>query len=223
MKICVLIPAHNEAKEISRLVMMVAAQGLNVIVVDDGSSDQTGLLAQNAGAIVLRNDPRQGKGFSLKRGFAYLLEHGYEAVITMDGDGQHDPEDLKNFFQAAEGKKMCVVNGTRMSDAKSMPLVRRMTNRFMSSIISAICHQRIDDTQCGFRYISADVLRAISLESNDFEIETEVLIKSCRAKAQVTSVPIKTIYRDEKSKINPLKDTFRFFAYLWRELINPKR
>ncbi len=223
MKICVLIPAHNEAKEISRLVSLVRAQGLDVIVVDDGSVDQTGLLAQNAGAIVLRNDPRKGKGFSLKRGFSYLLDHGYEAVIAMDGDGQHDPADLKSFLEIAQDKKMCLVNGTRMRDAANMPFVRRITNRFMSWMISAICHERIEDTQCGYRYISADVLREISLVSNDFEIETEVLIKSCRAGAKVICVPIKTIYRDEKSKINPFKDTIRFFVYLWRELKNQKR
>ena len=217
LKICVLIPAYNEEKEIGRLVAQVRAKGLDVIVVDDGSNDQTSLLAQNNGALILHNKPRQGKGFSLKRGFAYLVENGYDGVITMDGDGQHDPQDLRFFLEAAQDRKMCVVNGTRMQDTGSMPFVRRVTNWFMSWMISRICRQHIEDTQCGYRYISADVLRQISLTSNDFEIETEVLIKSCRAGCQVISAPVKTIYSDEKSNINPVKDTIRFFAYLWRD------
>ncbi len=218
MKICVLIPAYNEQKEIGRLVEQVRAKALDVIVVDDGSVDQTGVLAQNAGAIVLRNPSRQGKGFSLKRGFSYILEQGYDGVIAMDGDGQHAPDDLENFLTKANDKKMCLINGTRMKDTRNMPFVRRVTNRVMSKIISGICRQSIQDTQCGYRYISADVLRKIVLVSNDFEIETEVLMKACRAGCQVISVPVKTIYRQEKSKINPLKDTLRFFSYLWRDM-----
>lgn len=217
MKIGVLIPAYNEEKEIGRLVSAVRAQGLAVIVVDDGSVDQTSLLAQNAGAVVLRNEVRGGKGFSLKRGFAYIVENGYDGVITMDGDGQHDPADLQGFLQAVQDKKFCIVNGTRMRNAHSMPFVRRVTNRFMSWIISRICRQYIEDTQCGYRYISADILRQISLTANDFEIETEVLIKACRVGCDVISVPVKTIYRDEKSNIDPIKDTIRFFSYLWRD------
>ncbi len=222
MKICVLIPAHNEEKEIGRIVAHVRLQKLDVIVVDDGSVDETALLAQKAGAVVLRNQPRQGKGFSLKRGFAYILEQGYDAVITMDGDGQHDPMDLQVFLDAAKDKKICVINGTRMKRASSMPLIRRLTNRLMSKMISWICRQEIEDTQCGYRLITTDILKKISLVSNDFEIETEVLVKSCRAGGRVSSVPIKTIYRDEKSKIHPVKDTMRFFLFLWHDLKNPK-
>lgn len=222
MNICVLIPAHNEEKEIGQLVAQIRAKGMDVIVVDDGSADQTSVLAKNQGAIVLRNELRQGKGFSLKRGFVYILEKGYDGVVAMDGDGQHDPEDLENFLTAAQDKKKCLINGTRMRDAEHMPFIRRITNRLMSVIISRMCCQPIEDTQCGYRYISTDVLKCISLVSNDFEIETEVLLKSCRAGCQVISVPVKTIYRGERSKIHPIKDTIRFFSYLWRELRNRK-
>ncbi len=222
MKICVLIPAHNEEKEIGRVVTEVRAQGLDVIVVNDGSVDRTALLAQAHGAVVLTNAPRQGKGFSLKRGFSYVVEQGYDGVIAMDGDGQHDAGDLENFLVAAGDKKMCMVNGTRMRDSATMPFVRRMTNRFMSWLISRICRQRIEDTQCGYRYVSTDILRRMTLTANDFEIETELLLKACRLGCAVVSVPIKTIYRDEKSKIHPFKDTVRFFSFLWRDLKNQK-
>ena len=223
LKICVIIPAHNEEKYIAAVVTAVRAKGFDVVVIDDGSADRTGSLAQQSGATVLRNEPRQGKGFSLKRGFAHVVTLGYDGVIAMDGDGQHDADDLGKFSAAAQGKTMCIVNGTRMGDARTMPFVRRVTNRFMSWMISRICGQRIDDTQCGYRYISTDVLRRIELTANDFEIETEILLKGCRAGCEIISVPIKTIYRDEKSKIRPVKDTVRFFSYLSRELKSQKR
>lgn len=222
MKICVIIPAHNEEKYIAAVVAAVRSKGFDVVVIDDGSADRTSPLAQQSGATVLRNEPRGGKGFSLKRGFAYAVEHNYDGVIAMDGDGQHDAADLEKFSAAAQGKKMCLINGSRMGDTKTMPFVRRVTNRLMSWMISQICGQRIEDTQCGYRYISADLLRRIELTANDFEIETEMLLKSCRAGCEVLAVPVKTIYRDEKSKINPVKDTIRFFSYLFKEIKNRK-
>ncbi len=218
MNVCVLIPAHNEAKQIGRLVKEVRSRGLVVVVIDDGSVDGTAAIAKTQGAEVIQNDPRRGKGFSLKRGFGYAMEKGFDGVIAMDGDGQHDPEDLEQILAAAQATPRSVVNGTRMRDTKDMPLVRRVTNRFMSWMISRIGGQKIEDTQCGYRYVSGDILKEITLTANDFEIETEILLKSCKAGYPIISVPIKTIYRDEKSNIRPIKDTIRFFAYLWREL-----
>ncbi len=222
MKVCVLIPVHNEGKEIARIVGAVRAQGLDVIVVDDGSEDDSGRLAEEQGALVLRNPAKQGKGASLQKGFAHILQHPYDGVVTMDGDGQHDVDDLPLFLAKAAGQPKSVVNGTRMGEAFRMPLVRRVTNRMMSWMISSLCGQKIEDTQCGFRYISCDVLRQIHLTASDFEIETEVLMKTSRLGYPILSVPIKTIYRDETSKIRPIKDTIRFFAYIFREMKNRK-
>lgn len=218
MRVCIVIPAHNEEKYIGPLVAAIRAKGLEVVVVDDGSFDATSTKAKEGGAVVLRNEPRQGKGYSLKRGFAYALENKFDGVIAMDGDGQHAVADLDAFLKAAESSSFCVANGTRMRDVRHMPFVRRVTNRFMSWMISRICGQEIEDTQCGFRYISGDVLKQLKLTSNDFEIETEVLLKSSRAGCKILSVPIQTIYQDEKSKIRPVRDTIRFFKYLVREL-----
>ena len=99
-----------------------------------------------------------------------------------------------------------------------MPLLRLATNRFMSWLISLFCRQHIPDTQCGFRLIKTNVLRAIKLESSDFEIETEVLIEASKKGFKIASADIQTIYRDEVSKVQPVRDTIRFIAYLWREL-----
>jgi len=218
MKIAVVIPAHNEAQTIGPLVEAVRALGHDCIVIDDGSLDQTYALAESAHAVVLKTAVKSGKGTALKVGFDYVLKNGYEALIAMDGDGQHSPSDLSAFVNCYQNTKADIINGNRMQNAKGMPLVRLATNRLMSWLISLFCHQEIPDTQCGFRLIKTDVIKAIKLESSDFEIETEVLIKASKKGFKIASVGVQTIYRDEVSKIQPVHDTLRFIAYLWREL-----
>ncbi|MCK5260152.1 MAG: hypothetical protein KAJ70_03740, partial [Candidatus Omnitrophica bacterium] len=117
-----------------------------------------------------------------------------------------------------EKNKLSVIVGNRMANAKGMPFVRYCTNHFMSRLISLACGQSIVDTQCGYRYIHCDILKAIDLISRDFEIETEILMKACQKGFKVRNVPIKTIYRNEESKINPFKDTIRFFTYFIKEI-----
>lgn len=223
MRVCIIIPAHNEARAIAQVVTPLKKRGLDVVVVDDGSADQSGELARNAGAEVLRNAQRAGKGESLRRGFAYALEKNYDGVVTMDGDGQHAVDDLDQFLKKVSDDPDSVVTGNRMAHADEMPLVRRLTNRWMSFLISSICRQKIPDTQCGYRYLSNAVLRAIRLTSSDYEIETEVLIQASKKGFRIHSVPIQTIYRNEESKINPFKDTLRFIAYLVREMGSSSR
>jgi len=219
MKIAVVIPAHNEAQAIGPLVEAVRALGYDCIVIDDGSVDATNAVARQACAVVLKTAVKSGKGNALKVGFEHVLKNDYEALIAMDGDGQHSPSDIAAFVDCYQKMNVDIVSGNRMQDPRGMPLVRLITNRLMSGIISLICHQHIPDTQCGFRLIRSEALRAIKLESSDFEIETEVLIKASKKGFKIASVGIQTIYRDEKSKIQPVRDTLRFIAYLWRELL----
>jgi len=220
MRICVIIPVHNESRAIGPLVARVREKGLDVVVVDDGSTDSSATIAGNQGAEVITNQHKQGKGLSLKKGFEYALQHDYDGVITMDGDGQHDPLDIDLFLQKIHQQPRAVITGSRMENSTGMPPIRYMTNIGMSRLISLLCRQAIPDTQCGFRYISSVILRDVDLVSNDFEIETEVLIKASRYGYPVLSLPIKTIYRNEQSKISPLKDTFRFIVYIVKELFS---
>ncbi|MEW5895273.1 MAG: glycosyltransferase family 2 protein [Candidatus Omnitrophota bacterium] len=219
MKCCVLVPIYNEIETIGMVVESVLGKGLDVVVIDDGSTDGSGENARGRGAVVLSNDVRSGKGAALRRGFVYAIEKNYEGVITMDGDGQHDAKDIDKIIKAAEADPCSIVNGTRMTQVQDMPLLRRVTNRVMSWMISVVCKQRIPDTQCGFRYISADILRRIKLESSGYEIETEVLIKASYLKYPVYSVPVRTIYSIEKSNIDPVKDTIRFFKFFLKAII----
>ncbi len=218
MKIAIVIPAHNEAQTIGPLVEAVRALGYDCIVIDDGSVDKTNAVALEAGAVVLKTSSQSGKGNALKIGFDYVRKLRYEALIAMDGDGQHSPSDIAAFTACYQNTNADIINGNRMHNPRGMPLVRLATNRLMSWAISLFCRQHIPDTQCGFRLIKTNVLDAVKLESSDFEIETEVLIKASKKGFKITSVDIQTIYRDEVSKIQPVRDTVRFMAYLWREL-----
>ena len=219
MKIAVVIPAHNEASTIGVLAKAVRALGYDCIVVDDGSLDKTNAVAGEAHAVVLKTVVKSGKGNALKLGFDHVLRNDYEALITMDGDGQHSPSDIPAFVACYQNTNADIVSGNRMHSPQGMPLVRLATNHFMSWLISLFCRQHIPDTQCGFRLIKTSVLRAIKLESSDFEIETEVLIKASKKGFKIVSVDVQTIYRNEVSKIQPVRDTFRFLFYLWRELL----
>lgn len=218
MNICILIPAYNEAKAIGAVIRALRAKGLDVLVVDDGSSDGTTAVAQESGAVVLTNVKNQGKGFSLQRGFDHIISQNYEALITMDGDGQHAVEDIDSFLRLYAEKKPDVICGNRMKDHKGMPFIRFLTNQIMSGLISFVCRQKVYDTQCGYRLITTNVLKNVQLFSSAFEIESEVLIRASKKKYCIASVPVRTIYAGEQSKINPFFDTARFIIYIIREM-----
>ncbi len=220
MKTCVIIPSYNEAKEIGKLIKEIIQHGLDVVVVDDGSTDNTPQIARESGATVLGNIKNQGKGASLTKGFNYALEHGYAAVITMDGDGQHLPEDLPYFIRLAKYSNSGIIIGNRMHKTKNMPTVRLLTNKVMSYLLSSIAKQKIPDTQCGFRLIKREILERVNLSTYNYETESEILLKCSRLGQRIESVPIKTVYRGQKSRINPLVDSFRFLRFIARELLS---
>lgn len=223
MNICIIIPAHNESCTIGYLVESLLKKKFDVLVIDDGSVDETRVIAQEKGAVVIHHEDKKGKGSSLREGFQYALDHDFDGVITMDGDGQHDVGGIDRFLIEAEKNKHHVIVGNRMANTKGMPFLRYCTNRVMSWLISSACKQTIADTQCGYRYISCHALKQLNLTSRDFEIETEILMKASQKGFKVQNVPIKTIYRNEESKINPFTDTIRFFSYFIKEICSPKR
>jgi len=218
MKTCVIIPTYNEAKAIVAVLRQIREQGLEVVVIDDGSYDNTSQLAQENGAAVLRNAVNEGKGASLIKGFDYALSKNFDAVITMDGDGQHRPEDIPYFVRLAEHSDTCVFIGNRMLNTKQMPQMRILTNKFMSWFISKVIRQRVLDTQCGFRLIKREVLQRIKLKTHKYETESEVLLRASSLGFKIESVPIKTVYSGEKSQINPFIDTLRFIRFIFREI-----
>lgn len=216
MRICALIPSYNEAKTISGIIKELKMRGTPVYVVDDGSSDGTAAMAESQDAIVIRHKTNMGKGAALRDGFARVLKDGFEAVLVMDGDGQHHIDDIDMFLRKMEEENSDMVIGNRMFDTGSMPLSRILTNHFMSNLISRISGKYVPDTQCGFRLIKRGLLRQMRLESGNYEIESEMVLEAAKKSFKIDSVPIKTIYQDEKSRINPILDTLRFITLLIR-------
>ncbi|OIO39515.1 MAG: hypothetical protein AUJ71_00565 [Candidatus Omnitrophica bacterium CG1_02_49_16] len=211
------IPAYNEGQNIGRLIHEVESRGFPVLVVDDGSKDATALNSQAVGAEVLVTRVNQGKGAALRRGFSWLLQRKYAAVIVMDSDGQHDPHEL-DLFLAALNTGAPVVVGNRLTDPQGMSLIRRVTNRFMSWVISSVNRQQTPDSQCGYRALTREVLEKISLNTSRFEIESEILLEASRAGFRISSIPIRCVYRHEISRIHPIRDTVRFFSFLFKYL-----
>ena len=164
MKTGILIPAYNEATRIGNLVQTISDMGFSTTVVDDGSQDRTAAEAKTTGANVICHKKNLGKGASLKTGLEYMLKAGYDAVLIMDGDGQHSPNDIQKFIDAANNHEDIMVVGNRMDDTRNMPLDRKFTNRFMSFIVSLICGQKIPESQCGFRLLKRSLLKNISIE-----------------------------------------------------------
>ena len=215
--ICAIIPCYNESRTIARLVRMVKAHVADVIVIDDCSTDGTAEQARAAGAIVRSHPRNMGKGVALKTGFIAAAELKFKAAVTLDGDGQHDCTEIPLFIEAYDRGNCDLVVGNRMNDTRSMPRIRRVTNRFTSWAISRMVGVSISDTQCGFRLIGLDFWRAVRLDSSHFDLESEILIKACRKGARISQVQIRTIYfGTDDSKINPFTDTVRFFQLLWR-------
>jgi glycosyltransferase involved in cell wall biosynthesis len=223
MKIGIIIPAYNEKNNISKLVRDLKPKNCDILVIDDGSTDSTAAIAESEGVIIIRHEKRMGKGVSLRDGFNFALKNSYEAVITMDGDGQHSADDVSKFIDCAREIKADVVIGNRMGNPHRMPLLRIITNAAMSKLISGLCRQHIPDSQCGFRLISLEVLRNISLDSSNFEIESEILIEASKRGFRIASIPIRSIYHGGKSKINPFLDTLRFLKFIVKKLWTLKR
>lgn len=206
------VPCLNEARTIGALVPRLLAHVRDVLVIDDGSYDETGRLASLAGARVIRYDTPQGKGAALTTGWNAAREAGAQWALLLDGDGQHDPDDAPRLFAAATAGIHLVV-GNRMPDAQAMPFVRRYTNRWMSRRISTLAGREIPDSQCGYRLVHLPSLQKVGLRSRCFEIESEMIVAFARAGLGIASAPIQVLYRGERSKISPIRDTIRWFRW----------
>jgi len=219
MKVCALIPAYNEAVHIARVVRGCTPHVDEVLVVDDGSSDQTVQHAEAAGATAIVHKRNSGKGVAIRTGFTYVRGHEFDAVVLLDGDGQHDWDEIPAFITTAERTGAQIVLGDRMQDIAEMPKLRRWTNRTTSSILSRLAGQHISDSQCGFRLVRAEVLADLDLRTANYETESEMLLQAAAAGHRIENLPIKTIYNAEPSHIHKVHDTWRFIRLVLRTLV----
>ena len=213
-KVLALIPAYNEAAAIQDVVLRVR-DCLPVLVVDDGSVDDTAALAEAAGARVLRQVLNQGKGAALRAGFSLAIQQHFDAVLTLDADGQHDPAEIPRFLEAYDRQLGDLVIGRRAF--KQMPPVRRLANTLGTALFSWAVRQPVYDNQSGYRLITRPVMESC-LESGEegFEFEVEMIVSCVRRDMRLAWVPIRTIYGGEKSHIQPLRHTLKFINLVWK-------
>jgi glycosyltransferase involved in cell wall biosynthesis len=217
LKAAAVIPAYREEKHISDIARRTRAQLDHVLVVDDGSDDNTARRAREAGAEVIVHNQNRGKGEAIKTGLRYWLDRQFTRVILLDADGQHLPEEIDRFLTAtACAAEPSFFLGNRMNNLAGMPFIRRVVNRYMSNRISRLCGQKIPDTQCGFRMVDRELIPDLLGGGNRFDYETEMLIIASRKGYRIQSIPITTVYSDEVSNIRPVHDALRFFKLMRR-------
>jgi len=215
MKICALIPAFNEARYIAKVVEGTRGYVETVVVIDDGSNDGTAQVAEAAGATCLGSPTNCGKSTALRMGIDFARANGFTHVITLDGDGQHLPQDIPAMIRVARETRADLVIGARPFERDQMPLSRYYSNTIGSRLASALIGCEVKDSQSGFRLFRIDGLSNIKLRSRRYEIEMEVLIKMAQSGCTIAHSPIQLIYFNDPdhTKLRPIRDTTR--TCLW--------
>ncbi len=212
-EIVILVPAYNEARFIGDVVKGALKYG-PVVVIDDGSSDETGAVAALAGAKVIAHAVNRGKGKALDTGFRYAVQRKMAAAITLDADGQHDPDEIPQFIAAFRAGRGDIIIGQR--DFSQMPAKNQFGNRTGTFLLGLAMGRPIPDNQSGYRLLSRPVMEAIRTDATRFEAEVELLLRAQLAGFQMAWIPIKTIYNDKVSHFRPLHDSWLFLKMVWR-------
>jgi glycosyltransferase involved in cell wall biosynthesis len=219
MRLLAVIPAYQVVSYIKGVIDATKDHVSEILVVDDGSTDGTSDVAKAAGANVIRHELNRGKGAALKTGFAYAIEQDYEVIITLDGDGQHDPKYISDFLTAFMNTRADLIVGSRAGDKADMPWQRRCSNYLTSHILSALLHRRIEDSQSGYRLINVAMLKKFELKSDRYQMETEIIIKAVRAGFKIAFIPIKVLYGENfPTGIHGWADTFRWIKLMLKGL-----
>ncbi len=208
MKAAALIPAFNEAATIAQVVTGVAPHVALVLVVDDGSSDDTAEVARRGGATVITHAGNRGKGAAVRSGLTQILAGNYTHVLMLDGDMQHLPDEAPRLLEAAAQTGADLVVGERQFRRNEMPASRYHANRIGSRALSSFMGVRLGDSQCGYRVFRTDLVRRMKLRARGYDIETEMLVKVGRLGGTIAHVPVTAVY-GARSKLRPVRDTTR--------------
>ena len=197
MKIIAVIPAMNEAQHIGQVVRKTLEQTDGVIVVDDGSCDDTGAVARDAGAVVITHRINLGMGGAVRTGCIAAGRFGARYIVTMDADGQHRPEDIPSMVTLlATGEADIVFTARSMGMGESMPIVLNFGNRFFSWLSRVLFGVRIRDTQSGFRAMTREAFEKVCWSAYDYALASEIVFRTGRAKLRYRELEIPTIYLD---------------------------
>jgi glycosyltransferase involved in cell wall biosynthesis len=207
------IPCFDEGAQIAQTVRAVKKFLPNVLVVNDGSRDQTSRLAAEAGAFLIDHPTNRGKGVALRSGCKWALDKGFWWGLLLDGDGQHAAADIPAFFGCAARTQAAMVAGDRSAETKKMPLLRRLVNAWMTARLSSLTGRRLADSQCGFRLVNLEAWSKLKLAAERFEVESEWLVQFLREGFKVEFIPVQVRYGSEKSSIRPVSDSCRWLRW----------
>ncbi|HVN83614.1 MAG TPA: glycosyltransferase family 2 protein [Candidatus Binatia bacterium] len=214
-KTAVLIPAFDCAATIAEVVASARRVVTSVLVVNDGSADDTAACAAAAGAEVESHAANQGKGAALLTGMRRLAHAGFDRVVTMDGDGQHLGTEIPALLAAADAEPQALVVGARHFEGVTIAPIKLFGNRFANRWVEIACGQRLPDTQSGFRVYPLHATLALGARARHFAFETEVLIRAARAGMPIRSVAVRVHYppvAERLSHFRPFVDTVRIIV-----------
>lgn len=209
--IAALIPAYDAQATVGQVARGARRHLERVLVVDDGSADATAQVARETGAEIVRHPANRGKGAALRTGFTRLIAAGAEAVITMDADGQHDPDDIPRFVEAFRARGADLIVGSREAGFASMTRGRRFGNRFSCGALRFFTGLTVPDSQSGYRLYAAGFLESITLRRDAYDLEMEALLHVARGRKRLETIPVTVPAADgtPTSHFRPWLDTYR--------------
>jgi len=216
-KIWAVIPAYNEGKNISPIVRKTKRYITNVVVIDDGSRDNTGESAGKAGAFVLSHAVNLGKGAALKTGCDYAISRKAEGIVVLDADAQHNPDDIPRFIEKLG--RYDIIFSYRKSSRK-MPMVLRFGNWFISWIVALLYGINLNDTQCGFRAFTKQAYGRIRWNASNYSMESEMISKAGKERLKYVQIPIQTIYSDKYKGTTVVDGVKIVLNMVWWKIFN---
>jgi len=224
VRVVCIIPAFNEETTIGRIVSEALKHCDMVLVVDDDSQDSTVELSREAGATVIRHVLRLGTGGALSTGFRAALRADFEVFVTMDGDGQHNPNEIPIVLGPILKREADIVVGSRLlKQSESMPLFKRIGNRILSTVTSFASGTKITDSQSGFRVYQRKVLECAIHRTWDYRWASEILVKAAKANFRIKEVPITAIYLPKRQRGAGIKDGLKILHSMIRRRLEPTR
>ena len=217
----VAIPAWNEADHLGELLDSVSeiVGGRDILVIDDGSTDQSRDIARSYSVHLEVHERNRGKGACLKSALRWARRQQYDWILFLDGDGQHEPRFIADFIAAMQSDRFDVILGNRQARGRCMPWHRRVSNRLSSAIVSVLTFPiPVADSQCGFRGVRLQHCDPEWFKEDGFQFETEFILNLARRGLRFGEVPISTRYHSSVSRIAIVGDTIRFFRVILRHI-----
>lgn len=221
-RVCAAVPAYNSASTVARVVLGARKHVSRVLVIDDGSTDATAALAERAGACVVRLGTNRGKGRALRTAFDWALEGGYDALVTLDADLQHEPAELPRLIDCFSARGSNLVVGDRLHCSGRIPGLRYATNRVGTFCFSRLTGLRIPDSQSGYRLYDRRIMEELPIRYDGFEAESDLLLRAGAGGFRIDFVPVRAIYFHgplHQSHFRPFRDTTRICLVFLRNLL----